>query len=174
MGRDPYQAMYDKNFPNLAARNHQRTSDPTAEYNCIAWAMSDTKKWWWHEGRGGGWYWPPDVPRDGGVSSYVKLFEKYGYEVCADGTPEKGFEKVAIYSSFDGRVTHAARQKPTGIWTSKLGKGHDIDHITLDALDGPVYGQATKFLKRSIQRESTRKQGKQDPKRAVPKHERQK
>jgi hypothetical protein len=145
MERDP---ILEAAFPNLAARGYTITSPTATSYNCIAWAIGDTKRWWWHTSRGGGSYWPPGVPNEGSLDSYVRLFESHGYESCEDSEPQQEFEKVAIYLSYDGRVTHAARQNRSGSWTSKLGRGQDIEHGTLDALDGPAYGQAVKFLKR--------------------------
>ncbi|MCI0637958.1 MAG: hypothetical protein L0Y72_23715 [Gemmataceae bacterium] len=35
--------------------------------------------------------------------------------------------------------THAARQLPTGRWSSKLGPSEDIEH-DLHALEGEIYG----------------------------------
>jgi hypothetical protein len=45
-------------------------------------------------------------------------------------------------------VKHAARQLPTGRWTSKLGKAVDIEHDTPEGVTGPVYGAVVKFLRR--------------------------
>ena len=76
---------------------------------------------------------------------------------CADGTLEAGFEKVALYASASGNVTHAARQMPSGAWTSKLGVMEDIEHATLSGLedDGTQpdgYGRVVQFLTRPLPR----------------------
>ena len=44
---------------------------------------------------------------------------------------------IAIYCNFNPQlktleVTHAARQLPSGKWTSKLGDADDIEHNTLE------------------------------------------
>ena len=58
-----------------------------------------------------------------------------GYEPCRDGSPEEGFEKMALYLN-NQKVTHAARQLPSGAWTGKLGAMEDVEHSTLGALNG--------------------------------------
>jgi hypothetical protein len=55
-----------------------------------------------------------------------------------DDSLESQYEKVALFAK-DGRVTHAARQLPSGRWTSKLGSDVDIEH-ELYAIEGEVYG----------------------------------
>jgi hypothetical protein len=62
---------------------------------------------------------------------------------------ENGYEKVAIYT-LNGVPTHAARQLPNGNWTSKLGSEIDIEHNSLDCLNGTVYGKAEIIMKRRI------------------------
>ena len=48
-------------------------------------------------------------------------------------------EKVAIFvSARTGAPTHAARQLPSGQWTSKLGAGIDIVHDDLEAVGGEM------------------------------------
>ena len=37
-----------------------------------------------------------------------------GYESCADGMLEEGFERVAFYQSGSGDVSHVARQLSNG------------------------------------------------------------
>jgi hypothetical protein len=66
--------------------------------------------------------------------------------VCAGADAEPGFDKVAIYT-LGGVPTHAARQLPSGRWTSKLGLRQDIEH-ELHNLDGDEYGQAELFMRR--------------------------
>jgi hypothetical protein len=74
-----------------------------------------------------------------------------GFEECADESSEPGFERVALYGS--GLVyTHAARQLPSGKWTSKLGKAEDIEHDAPDDLAGGVYGEVVQFMRRSVER----------------------
>jgi hypothetical protein len=44
--------------------------------------------------------------------------------------------------------THAARQLPTGKWTSKLGKAEDIEHDSPDDVAGGIYGEVVLFMRR--------------------------
>ena len=46
-----------------------------------------------------------------------------------------------------GVPTHAARQMPSGRWTSKLGFREDIEH-DLHAVSGDLYGTVVLLLKR--------------------------
>ena len=86
------------------------------------------------------------VPRMETLAAFQAAFTLLGYENCADGQSEVGFEKVAFYLR-NGKPTHAARQLPDGMWTSKLGPDIDINH-TLRGLEGPAYGQVVGFMRR--------------------------
>jgi hypothetical protein len=55
---------------------------------------------------------------------------------------------VGYGSSF--LYTHAARQLPNGKWTSKLGKGEDIEHDTPDDVSGGIYGEVVEIMRRPI------------------------
>ncbi|HEV3083903.1 MAG TPA: hypothetical protein VGY66_29240 [Gemmataceae bacterium] len=70
---------------------------------------------------------------------------------CAGPELESGFEKIAVYALASGAPTHAARQLPSGAWLSKLGDLQDIEHQTLEALEGRDYGKAVRFLRRPRQ-----------------------
>ena len=48
----------------------------------------------------------------------------------------------------DQFYTHAARQLPGGNWTSKLGKGEDIEHDTPDVVAGGLYGEFVRIMRR--------------------------
>jgi hypothetical protein len=37
---------------------------------------------------------------------------------------------------------------PSGLWTSKMGSGEDIEHETLQVLEGKSYGHPAAFLRR--------------------------
>jgi hypothetical protein len=76
------------------------------------------------------------------------MFAKFGYDTCASPEYEAGFEKVAIYASPAGEPKHAARQLPTGSWTSKLGLAEDIEHVSFDGLEGEKYGTVQRILRR--------------------------
>lgn len=134
----------ERAFPRLEAEGFRRTSQHTPEYNCIAWAAGDDDRWWWPSPES---YWPPGVPEEATLECFVLAFATRGYEPCADGALEPGVEKVALYADEAGVPTHAARQLPTGRWTSKLGTEVDIEH-TLPGLEGPVYGKVAAFLRR--------------------------
>jgi hypothetical protein len=55
--------------------------------------------------------------------------------------------RIVLYIK-DGKPTHAARQLPTGKWTSKLGSDIDIEHDYPEVLNGQDYGIASIFMKR--------------------------
>lgn len=134
----------DLAFPRLEAEGYRETSKPTCEYNCIAWAAGDPERWWWPSPEA---YWPKGVEEDATIECFVAAFRTRGYERCRDGALEPGFEKVALYADASGTPTHAARQLPSGRWTSKLGAMMDLEH-TLKGLEGPAYGTVAAFLRR--------------------------
>jgi hypothetical protein len=75
------------------------------------------------------------------------VFYDHGYRETDDATLEAEYEKVAIYT-LKGIPEHVARQKASGVWTSKMGKGHDIEHATLVSLEGATIGNVAKIMKR--------------------------
>ena len=163
-------------FPKLSASGYDKTSDQTVPigtpgtYNCIAYAASDTRCWWWpHPDT----YWPPwSNCRDASVKCFVYTFMRLGYWPCKSSRREFGYEKVALYAVHrSGREMipppdwrdldewmpkHMARQLPNGSWSSKCGGDEDIMHVTLDALDRygrngdtqSAYGCACVYMKR--------------------------
>lgn len=136
-------------FPLLAASGYEVTSPAAPEYNCIAWAAEDTSRWWEPVPIPlPSYYWPPGVPPELTLASYVQAFESIGYGVCGDDTLVAGVEKIALYVSADGLPTHAARQLASGEWTSKLGKSVDIQHRTVAALEGDMYGRVACLMSR--------------------------
>jgi hypothetical protein len=130
-------------FPLLTNENHRITSPADTAYNCVAWSVGDTERWWQPDV-----YWPTPVPPgDFSVAVLEQAFAALGFEKCDDASLEPGFEKVAPYgTSFF--YTHVARQLSTGKWTSKLGRSEDIEHDHPDNLAGGVYGVVVQFMKR--------------------------
>ena len=83
------------------------------------------------------------------LAAYVAAFGTLGYDGCADGSLEEGFEKVAIYESPSGYVVHMTRQLPTGRWTSKIGQLEDIEHASPTELEGREYGKVVQYMRRT-------------------------
>lgn len=134
-----------EDFPRLTVANHRLVSPPTEDYNCVAWAAHDTEHWWQP-----GSFWPITPANDDfSVAVLEQAFNTLGYEPCADASLDPTVEKVALYGLGD-LYTHAARQLPDGRWTSKLGKGEDIEHDTPNDVGGGIYGEVVRFMKRSI------------------------
>ena len=130
----------------MTASNHRLTSPSDVDYNCIAWAAGDVEHWWQP-----GLYWPVAVPHDDfGIGVLEHAFRELGYKDCGiDDGLETGFEKVALYGS-SAFYTHAAKQTPSGKWSSKLGKAEDIEHDTPDDVAGGVYGEVVEVMKRRV------------------------
>jgi hypothetical protein len=135
-------------FPNLKPTDYQITSPPDNAYNCIAWAAGRIDSWW-QALKAPGYYWPDHLPFDDRIETIVRVFEHLGFEQCDNNQLENAYEKVAVYGQ-NGLYEHMARQLPNGKWTSKLGKYHDIEHLTLDGLTGETYGAVAKILRRRI------------------------
>jgi hypothetical protein len=139
-------------FPRLTAHNHRVTSPASPDYNCVGWAADDTEHWWQP-----GIFWPTSAPAGMfGIDVLIQAFSLLGYENCPDGSLEAGLGKVALYGS-GLFYTHAARQLPSGKWTSKLGGAEDIEHDSPDDVAGGVYGDVVVFMKRSRKVEATGK-----------------
>jgi hypothetical protein len=145
-----------EDFGNVRPDNFKCSSDRTRDrddkYNCIAWAVGKKDNWWWPR-QLGGFHWPRGLPREPlnkeTVENFIRAFETEGFERCDDGKFENEFEKVAIYVNNFNVPKHAARLLPNGAWTSKLGDDEDIEHATLEVLEGRGYGKAKIFLRRS-------------------------
>src|ERR1700723_154108 len=138
-------------LPNLTENNCVETSPQHFGYNCIAWAAGDNTRWWWPIPVRGINYWPKGVPRQETLDAFALAFATRGFAECADGSLEAGIEKIAIFAKRIGISlipTHAAFQLESGQWSSKLGTFEDISHVTLDAVNGPLYGEAVRFMSR--------------------------
>jgi len=134
-------------FPNLRGKHsidYEITSQSTPNYNCIAWAAGDTERWWWPSLYS---YWPQELPRMETIANFIAAFERLGYQVTVNAGLEPNYEKVALYAK-DSVPTHMARQLTSGDWTSKLGRGVDIKHKTLNGVECDEYGQVVQILRR--------------------------
>ncbi len=129
-------------FPFSAAQPFELTSPVEPRYNCIAYAFGDLTKRYWPKP---GFYWPQHIRRKEDVQSFFELFALQGYEGDERDTVEPGYTKIALFC--DGiQPTHAAKQLPTGFWTSKLGQNVDVRH-TLNSMEGGLYGNVFRILK---------------------------
>ncbi len=132
-------------FPNSLIEPFVVTSVATGNYNCIAWAVEDTTRFYW-AGPKEFFYWLPNIQRNETIEAFVELFAHFGYEKCNNGLKEKGYTKIALFAE-DGIPTHAARQLPSGLWTSKLGILEDVRH-SLYAISDGLYGSVVLTMKR--------------------------
>lgn len=135
-------------FSQIRKGAYEITSDYDAKYNCAAFAAGETDVWWEPIRPDG--YWPPDAPHEFTIEAYATAYRSVGFEICESSNSEPGFEKLALYGE-DGEFVHAALQLPSGRWTSKLGRSEDIEHDTLEQLEGKgkdEYGFVVAFMKR--------------------------
>jgi hypothetical protein len=135
-------------FPGLAQGGYSITSPHDKKYNCIAYAAGDTNNWWWPApAEMKEVYWPPAVPRVETLPAFHEAFASLGYCQCTTEHLEQGFKKIAVFANAHGVPLYAARQLPSGRWTSKLGEREDIDHARRD-LEGDAYGNVVLIMKR--------------------------
>jgi hypothetical protein len=141
----------EQSFPGLTPGNYKLTSPKDEKYNCVSWAIGDTKNFWDDfriKGRRvKGYYWPPHLSADT-LDGWKAVFVLHGYKECESEAFEPEFEKIAIYVYPEGELSHVGRQTESGKWTSKLGVGFDIEHETLDSLKGELYGTVKVIMRR--------------------------
>ncbi len=135
-------------FPSLHGTPYQITSPADENYNCIAWAAGDSTAPWWPADPERA-FWPAGVVDEETLDAFRQAFASVGYEICASEEWEPGFEKVALFTDARGVPKHAARQLPSGLWTSKLGALEDIAH-SLHDLEGTEYGKVAVTMKRPM------------------------
>ena len=141
----------ESDYPKIKIEGYRITSEDTSDYNCFAWAAHDTTEWW-SPVPTNGYYWPEkNVARSEDLKTFIELYRfEMGFEPCESGVEEAGFEKIVLYCNASGNVTHAARLKENGTWTSKLGTMEDIEHDTLSGLECVEYGVAFQFMRRPL------------------------
>jgi hypothetical protein len=132
-------------FPNLTPTNHRVIGPAGYEYNCIAWACGNVRRWWQP---GPLCHWPiTSDPDDASIDNLLAALVAVGFSTCPEGAIEAGFEKIAVYAT-PTEYTHAARLLPTGKWSSKLGQDALIEHDTPEDIAGGIYGAVIQFMKR--------------------------
>tara|TARA_R110002124_G_scaffold262626_1_gene428743 strand:+ start:1231 stop:1656 length:426 start_codon:yes stop_codon:yes gene_type:complete len=136
---------FKTHFPNLSDVAKKKTSESNPNYNCIAWAFKDNRRFWWPDRRA---YWPMDITGLNQLVAFERLFAAQGWEKTNDSNVEPNYEKVALFA-LNGIPTHAARLLENGYWTSKLGVEIDISH-GLRELDGPAYGTILQIYRKAI------------------------
>ena len=136
--------LFQRVFPNLISCDWKITSDKTRRYNCIAWSVGLTHRWLWPSITSD---WPDSVPRVRTIEAFIAMLATFGFEPCEQGDLETDIEKVALYAIGE-LPTHAARQLPSGAWTSKLGRDYDIEHTTPEGVESALYGSVVKYFKR--------------------------
>jgi hypothetical protein len=122
----------------------------------MAFANGDERHFWEPNRPGGRYYWPPDIKQDNTVDAWEQVFLNKGYERTDDRKVEAGFEKVAIYVGLDDMLASHVAISDGYVWLSKLGKGQDISHSSLDVLEGDQedeYGIVDRILRRPASRE---------------------
>jgi len=141
-------------FPKLSQdKDFLVTSNPTPDYNCIAWACKYEDRWIQPHFAGrpaldSVIWWPPDVKEGLDIDCLKKVFEYHGYSECESHEHEDGYRKVALY--FDEQTkfwTHASRELSNGFWSSKLGTYNDIQHGNPFSIENDTYGKAYCFMK---------------------------
>ena len=131
-------------FPRLTSEGFEVVGQPSARYNCIAYAAGDVSEWWEPSvGR----YWPDYATRSDRIESLIEVFAGLGFGQCQDSSLESGYEKVALYEE-EGVLKHAALQTPDGRWRSKMGRGPVIEHRSPESLSGGMYGSPTIYMRR--------------------------
>ena len=87
------------------------------------------------------------------MDAWVELFIQQGYEPSDSPDHEPGFEKVAIYVDIGDMLPSHVAKSNGSTWTSKLGAYQDIEHSSLDLLEGNQYceyGIVDRVLKRKV------------------------
>lgn len=144
-------AELEAKLPKLRRGNYKHTSDATPRYNCVAFANDFDRKWWQFGFYGSRYYWPPETSDT--LDGWTKIFTDQDYELTTNRGVEQGFEKIAIYVDLRDMLPGHIAKSDGRVWKSKLGRYQDIEHASLDLLEGDQqceYGIVERILKRAI------------------------
>ena len=133
-------------FPRLTNEGFEIVGQPSARYNCIAYAAGDASEWW--SSAREDYYWPDYATRSDRIESLIEVFAGLGFEQYQDSSLESGYEKVALYEE-RGVWMHATLQTPDGRWRSKMGPGPVIEHRSPESLSDGIYGSPTTYMRRA-------------------------
>lgn len=142
--------LLEAHVPGLEGAEYEVTSPSSRAYNCVAWSLDDSARWWWPAPMGG-YYWPQHLPVLPGMDTFTAPFREEGYAECESADLEPSIEKVAVYGDARGEPTHVARQLSNGWWASKLGVAADIEHAALRAIEGGFFGKVLLLMARPRQ-----------------------
>jgi hypothetical protein len=144
----------ENTFPKLNGSPWEIMSPFDRGYNCHAWGVCESRVRWEPTPDD---YWPPSL-RTGDVVDYsldnfIRAYRHVGFQECAHGSYEFGFQKIAIYSEQiygEEWPQHTARQTFFGRgWLSKLGHWEDIRHDAPQDLEGQAYGRVVRYMRRN-------------------------
>ena len=93
----------------------------------------------------------------GGAPAPSRLFHGQGDELTNNTEIESGFEKVAIYVSLSDMLPGHVAKSDGRVWKSKLGRLQDIEHASLEILEGDrhwEYGIVERILRRPLKSSS--------------------
>jgi len=134
----------EQDFPALTGTEYD-LSDEDFNYNCLAYALGDLSNWW-EPPKGLGQYWPPGYPNDVSVQTAESIIKDHGFTVDCDAASTPETDAIAIYAE-GNEWTHFAKFS-SGSWSCKLGEGHDVMGVTIEHLEGTLYGRVVKILSR--------------------------
>jgi hypothetical protein len=136
-----------KDFPALVGLGIEIASKKTRAYNCIAWSLGVSNRWFWPDPRlpapqpssntgNNGGVWPYEGGQDPTLETFEAFYQRENFFRCSSeetGNLEKGKSKIVLYvypsvRGGDLWVDHASRQLSTGEWASKMGENVDIIH----------------------------------------------
>jgi hypothetical protein len=146
---------------SLSPRTVEVHSDPTIDYNSLAYAFGEKGRAW-HPLQLGSYYWPIGVTRDQSLQSHIEIFEQGGYKSIPDNQIraetieaeisqlrllEKNFKTiVAIYVNLCNQVTLVSWYSLEGKWTSKLVDREDVLHKSYRCLEGSTFGNVVQWM----------------------------
>jgi hypothetical protein len=147
MNRQRARAFLEAKFPGLRGTKWRVTSPMASRYNCLAWAVGEKhRRWDLHLPH----FWPQGVPKRRGIAYLVAAYRAVGFvdvpaSQCQQYDPT--CDTVVLYE-LNGSWEHAARLLHNGMWSSKMGDLHDIQHPSPHCLQGIEYGTPFVYMKR--------------------------
>ena|ERR1017187_1286503 len=147
LSQDKLDYLACSNIP--APEEYECISSEDERYNCLAWAVGiDSVVWIPNRLQGmRGLYWPI---RSSSLkeAEVVEAYNAVGFVRCDGPDLQDGKEKIALFFDEDGDIIHAAWQRKTGVWSSKLSTWEDVDHANPALFEGLRYGRIRVFMVR--------------------------